>query len=254
MIELEAAGQTVLLDDDLMRSKENVGIGLSGGADSALLFYLACKYIPDVHYFPWCAMDMLRPAHIWSARDIFQIIKERFPHVSMPEKLHEFQYNIKDAKTIARAKAHPDWHRYVTESRKNGAIKRITTIYNVELMKHKYNYFNMLMVGITAAPPRELCETWDTCEVEERRYKDKQNDITYSEKKAGYVPMKGVDKKWVAAMYKKEGLMDSIFPLTASCVGGAGGTKNFTEPCKKCFWCREKHWAFGQYDLCFINS
>ena len=43
-------------------------------------------------------------------------------------------------------------------------------------------------------------------------------------------------------------LMDDLFPLTMSCIGFEKETNYFTEPCKKCYWCHEKKWAFGCYD------
>ena len=42
--------------------------------------------------------------------------------------------------------------------------------------------------------------------------------------------------------------MDELFPITASCVAYAKKTNHFSEPCKECWWCREKKWAFGMYD------
>jgi hypothetical protein len=53
-----------------------------------------------------------------------------------------------------------------------------------------------------------------------------------------------VDKKFVAGVYKENGLMDTLFPLTGSCVGTAKQTDNFTKECRQCFWCHEKKWAF----------
>lgn len=60
-------------------------------------------------------------------------------------------------------------------------------------------------------------------------------------------PFQNHDKAWVARCFESEGLMKGLFPLTRSCEGQADKTKNFTKPCKKCWWCREKYWAFKQY-------
>ena len=46
-------------------------------------------------------------------------------------------------------------------------------------------------------------------------------------------------------MYKEEGLMEDLFPMTRSCVGGPNQTKDFTAWCWQCFWCYEKAWAFN---------
>ena len=57
-----------------------------------------------------------------------------------------------------------------------------------------------------------------------------------------------VNKKFIAQCYKDYNLMDKLYPLTASCIGYADTTNYFTEPCKTCWWCKEKLWAFGSYD------
>ena len=62
-------------------------------------------------------------------------------------------------------------------------------------------------------------------------------------------PFVNIDKRWIAGMYEQLGLMDELFPMTASCIGDNADSKYYTEPCGKCFWCYEKKWAsFGCYD------
>jgi hypothetical protein len=54
----------------------------------------------------------------------------------------------------------------------------------------------------------------------------------------------GIDKKFLACQYKKFNLIDSLYPLTKSCVD----PDSKGAPCKKCDWCKEKFWAFNSYD------
>ena len=60
-------------------------------------------------------------------------------------------------------------------------------------------------------------------------------------------PWQNYDKQWIARQFEAEGLMKTLYPVTRSCEGQADVTKNFTKPCEKCWWCREKYWAFNQY-------
>ena len=60
-------------------------------------------------------------------------------------------------------------------------------------------------------------------------------------------PFQNYDKTFIAGIFETEGLMKGLFPLTRSCEGQAEHTKNFTKACEKCWWCKEKHWAFKQY-------
>ena len=63
-----------------------------------------------------------------------------------------------------------------------------------------------------------------------------------------YSPFKDVDKRFTAQLYEDEFLLETLFPLTRSCLGSAEVTDYHEKPCKICYWCEEKYWAFGQYD------
>jgi hypothetical protein len=60
-------------------------------------------------------------------------------------------------------------------------------------------------------------------------------------------PFRLIDKSVLAEMYYKSNTMD-MYLLTESCADPslADGSNL---PCKKCWWCKEKHWAFGTYDF-----
>ena len=60
-------------------------------------------------------------------------------------------------------------------------------------------------------------------------------------------PWANVDKKYIYEQYVKHKLLDTLEPLTWSCIAYAEDTNFFTEPCKRCYWCKEKHWGFGKY-------
>ena len=77
---------------------------------------------------------------------------------------------------------------------------------------------------------------WET-----RRDVSHKPNITYNV----YQPYINVNKRFVAGVYKEEGLMEDLFPMTRSCVGGPNQTKDFTAWCWQCFWCYEKAWAFN---------
>tara|TARA_B100000809_G_scaffold264388_1_gene320082 strand:- start:1722 stop:2405 length:684 start_codon:yes stop_codon:yes gene_type:complete len=60
-------------------------------------------------------------------------------------------------------------------------------------------------------------------------------------------PFQNYDKRFIAKIFEDEGLMKTLYPVTRSCEGQADKTQNFTKPCKKCWWCKEKKWAFTKY-------
>ena len=61
-----------------------------------------------------------------------------------------------------------------------------------------------------------------------------------------YKPFLNVNKRFVSGVFKENNLMDDLYPITRSCVGGRWQTKDFTEWCWQCFWCYEKDWAFNE--------
>ena len=104
-----------------------------------------------------------------------------------------------------------------------------------EIKKHKALY----KISLTVGP-------------EDRSYTGKKDDLirTGLGGRGGHwwQPFLNKTKKDFADLYEEHNLMDSLFPYTASCVGKAEKTNNFTKPCQKCFWCLEKYWAFNMYD------
>ena len=64
-----------------------------------------------------------------------------------------------------------------------------------------------------------------------------------------YKPFEHVDKRFTAQVYEDLFLLETLFPLTRSCLSEDVEKTNYHEkPCKECYWCEEKFWAFGQYD------
>ena len=61
--------------------------------------------------------------------------------------------------------------------------------------------------------------------------------------------MEHVDKRFTAQVYKDLFLLETLFPLTRSCLNKDTEKTDYHEkPCGECYWCEEKFWAFGQYD------
>ena len=54
-------------------------------------------------------------------------------------------------------------------------------------------------------------------------------------------PWATVNKSFIAAQYDKFGLKE-LSNMTNSCIHSG------ISPCKECWWCRERYWAFGSYD------
>ena len=62
-----------------------------------------------------------------------------------------------------------------------------------------------------------------------------------------YLPYANYTKDKLQKIYEKNGLLETLFPLTRSCEGFAKDTENYTTTCGECWWCLERYWAFGKF-------
>ena len=197
---------------------KRVAINLSGGTDSALGLWMLAHQ--DVTIIPLTIIDDLRPTNIFNAYEIRAWVMSRFDVEIEPIRTHEF---VEVVKTTASKGA--EHNKFTLKLRKEGVFDTL--------------------IHCRTANPIGVPELLDNREV----VRDKPVEVlrdTHGNTKL-YQPYVGVAKDWVAQVYKDNDLMD-LFNLTASCIGYHYDTDVFTKACKKCWWCREKLWAFGCYD------
>lgn len=218
-----------MIDLSVLKDRKHIWISLSGGADSALVLYLMTKYLYDnnlnTKITPWVTVDKTRPGNDKICEEIIGVILSLFPYKHIqPLKIDHI--NIPPG-TDKKSQSAPLWQ----AMRKSG----------------KYDMFTN---GLSASPPIEemksipgFYEKFKLITSEDRS--PKQREVYHKDSLVGAVwqPLINLNKQDVAEMYEEHNLMDNIFPLTASCID-----REFT-PCMKCFWCHEKHWAFGLYDM-----
>lgn len=229
------------------KKPKQVLLSLSGGLDSASLFYLICKYMPDIKVIPFTGRDVTAPFDYECARDVLQFMKETFPSANIAD--HEvFTFDIMDPewRQLAEDKweeemvVMPDGSKVPRCTGLSGLVKILMIRHNHGLLLKKYPN-TYIITGMTGNPPVEEQKKYGFYDVAERRRDDKNQNPW---KTLIYQPYINVDKKFVAGVYKEENLMDTLYPFTSSCVGFPNETNYYTEPCGVCFWCKEKQWAF----------
>ena len=209
-----------------------IGINLSGGCDSALVTFFTCRELQstksDAMIVPITGVHNARPSCLWHAEEIVLLFKEMFPDVRWDKHRIDHYDKSHEKDKINHHVAHEN------RLRSEGII-------------------DVLFHGRTANPPEEEAKKHNLLyKRETKRDVHGNNRKPYHELHghAFYCPFEYVDKRFVSENYKKFNLMEELFPITASCVGYAKATDNFSKPCKECWWCREKKWAFGMYDGC----
>jgi len=234
----EHLSQQRVIDENVSK----VAVTLSGGVDSSLVMYLLCEYIMknniDYQILPFTGVDKLRPTNEWYAREIALYFKEKYPNIKFLDH-YTFKYDHEPGNTHHKRKNH-----IVHERR----------LYTEEDIK-------IFFCGKSANPPKDEAikhGLWSKREEERdtddgdwqskvffRAYTGPNNDIN---NRFIYRPLAFQHKKFIAQCYEDFGLMEELFPMTASCIAYEENSNYFSEPCKKCWWCKEKHWAFGMYD------
>jgi len=228
---------------------DKVLLSLSGGLDSASLFYLICYHFPDTEIVPYTGQDVTAPMDYECAKDILQYMIETFPTVNIRD--HDvYTFDIMD----------PEWREYAASKREeemvtladgtkidkcpklSGLVKILMLRKNTERLRKQYPD-HWILTGMTANPPVEEQHKYNFYNLAERRRDDKEQSPWYTNSKM-YQPYVNVDKKFVAGVYKDHKLMETLYPYTSSCVGSEIDTDYFTKGCGKCFWCNEKKWAF----------
>ncbi len=243
-------------DFDYKAISTKIGISLSGGSDSALLFYLMAKYLKDVTLIPRHAIEehsdplRSRPNSIFPAKKVIEYVKNKFPDADIAETyVFEIPRDDEDMLAKARELNQPGWKHYPMNDK---GVAKMLHIQKDWEHAYKIGMYGFLCGGTTSNPPQEVLDNWKKQDPglywEARRSKVHDTGPFINKNSlSSYKPFTNVDKKFLAGIYKKEDIID-LHNITESCTGYAADTNWFTEPCKKCFWCYERKWAFGSYD------
>ena len=208
----------------------DIGIWLSGGADSALLCYLLAKKIVDeklaVKIHP-LTIDYKRP-HVAIAKEVVASISSLLFCTEV--FADHVIYNPPADVTWTNAELNEQFHIRNKEHFTTGLIQ-------------------ILYSGITTNPPVEVQQTFNygvLHDVELKRGAGvTKTDVVHKIGEEGEFyeikPFFNVDKLAIAKLYTDNNLMDTLFPITRSCEDPS----TVRGHCGECWWCQERKWGFG---------
>ncbi len=218
---------------------KNIGISLSGGADSALLAYLVCSQIKDtkVHILSHVRMWKTRPWQRYDSIRVFEWLQKRFPNI-------EF---VRHENFIPPYLEYGDKGAYIEDE--YGQIRsgdQIIVRAHAEWIAVTHN-LNAWYAGKTKNPsdptitkgmPDRDIEVEDPNEL----VKDHQGVAVCH-------PFLYTEKDEIIAQYVSNNILD-LLNITRSCEGDFADidyttyTPNQIVPeCGECFWCQERNWA-----------
>lgn len=217
-----------MIDFSKIEGKKHIWVSLSGGVDSALLMYLIVQHLytnnSTAKVTPWCLVDLERPGNDLDAQKIIDCIYNMYPYQHIqPMQGGSFRKPPGGDKVKLSM---PFWENMAATGEYDMFTSALSASPTIDQMKSIEGFYEsfLLLTSEDRNPANEKQEFYDS-------------------KIAAWFPFINIDKKAIANKYEEQDLMFSLFPLTKSCVD-----REFT-PCKKCFWCHEKKWAFGLYDV-----
>lgn len=201
---------------------QKIGINLSGGADSSLLLYLLAKNgATDIRVN---ALQEYR-----TGRDVIDIVDNVLNTIS----------NLLDIPNIEK--------RYYYQNEKN-----LNTLFDPPINDLKNRITIAHYSGITSTPEDPEFTSNDLLETHVLTVRDPTvireiYDPTMTAIGLKMIrPFYNLSKKDIAEIYKKENLLETLFPITRSCTNVGTYNKQNLLHCGHCWWCCERKWAFGR--------
>lgn len=229
----------------------NIGINLSGGADSSCLLMLLCKTI--VATGSKCRVHVVQHHRCWNIRPwqgpvalaVFNKFQELFPSIEFVRHKNfipvGLEWGVLGPITKDRHGRDRSGDQIIVDEYNNYII-------HIENLNAMYN-------GTSRNPDVDL------------PYKMMNRELTPEEGKLGDImfkrgkgivmlPFKFVRKNWIVAEYYRQG-MEDLYNTTRSCEGNVGHETSkdicptlddykpgmYIPICNECFWCLERNWA-----------
>lgn len=208
-----------LWNEHFDRKNLNVGMRISGGADSAILAYMLATYVkqqaPHLTIHPITCTNPAKPYQQEFAATVIAKIEE----------LVGIKFATHQTLVLAGVGSYADEQ--------------------VALLNRLYaeRVIDCHIMGETMNPPQSVMDTWDGDSdgmPPERNISGPVIDT----KGVGLRPLRQYHKQSVYDLYMHFDVLDTLFPLTRSC---ESLTFDFSSHCADCAFCKERFWGFGRY-------
>lgn len=192
-----------------------IGVMLSGGADSSILFYILMKYAPGPIHVLSCANGSTNNREPYNALNIVNECMKR-------TKRNDVFF-------------HSYWVSHKT--------KENLFPWNLISLFRKDYVGKVIYAGFTRPPPVEEIKNFDINGPAIGGIYDGEIKENYQINGIFYLPFVNETKKKIAEIYK---LLDveSLYSITRSCESLTLTTGH----CGTCWWCKERIWAFGKLE------
>ena len=229
------------------RSWNNIAISLSGGADSAILAYILCGFIPKdrlgfkINIISHIRMWKTKPWQGYDSQNVYQYLVNNFPHISFKRHTNfispELEWGSKGPTII------DEYGKLVSGD--NVEIRAFA-----EYVGYQENidaYYN----AVSRNPKNVDFKGMITRDIDPNSENQHLTIMKHLDKWAIH-PFRFVEKSWVIKQYYRLNVLD-LLDITRSCEGEFEGLdyKSYipgqpVPTCDKCFWCNERTWAIEE--------
>ena len=196
---------------------KQVGIRLSGGADSAILAYMLAIYKRD--YRPYIKLRAIT------------CVNKNKPYQEIFAK--QVMAKITELTNI-------EFDEHYIEYINGDDYREEQGIFSSNLYSEKK--LDIHFMGETINPPMGAEVDWKFTGGGRDKSRDGKGKTHIPV--VTYKPFRNIDKKAIAELYEHFGILDALFPLTRSC---ELHTLDFNNHCGRCWFCLERKWGFGRY-------
>ena len=225
-------------------SCKKIAVRLSGGPDSAIVYYAVCDYYkdaPDVKVYPYTMSTPLRPYTVARAKSVINYT------ASVTGKQCERHYTIHYEKHNAANSQEFNSSEYV-----NGQEileKQLLSEVDIDIIYYGLSMNCQKDALVTFVDSLPLTKSMRYHAVLEA--KDSSRDfnigprISYIDPYYAFAPLIASDKTMVKSLYDYYGLTKTLYPLTWSCENDLQSEKGDVH-CGNCYFCLEREFAFGK--------
>lgn len=198
------------------KENKNIGLKISGGADSAILAYMIAVYCLNsnrqVTVYPITCENPVKPYQIIFAKRV----------IAKVEELTGFIFGNHYTDKLPGIGAYDEEQRVLLD-----------TMYAEHII-------DCHIMGETLNPPVSEMDKWIIADMPPER-----NELAPVADLNGkrFKPLRHRNKQSIYDLYVHYNVLDSLFPITRSC---EKLTHDFTHHCGTCSFCQERSWGFGK--------
>jgi len=245
---------------EIINEQEYLGMRLSGGIDSAFLCYLTMAKFPNKKIIPITMYNKIRPAAVDSVNRVIDVLQILNPDsIIVKPEIGYFD-------TTGFTPTEEMRENFILTGNKYNPKDIFQNKWFRGLFDKYEGELNIYFSGETHNPPIDVQDTLvmsgEFPPDRNKKVPKLINKYSYKEiNRYEFKPFRNKTKKELASWVKQLGLMKTLFPITETCELETIHYDMYSElfnieyknpgiePCRRCWPCREKWWAYGYYDF-----